>query len=103
MATTGAGSSPAPSPARTAGHTTYQLRCHVRKGGHARLDEVRRMLNTLYNAALQERRDAWRMAGKSMSLYDQNASLTAVRADWPEWADLDTAVARECCEGSTAP
>ena len=75
-------------------HTTYQLRCHVRRSGHARLAEVCRMLNTLYNAALQERRDAWRMAGKSISLYDQQVALTSVRADWPEWTALNVEVAR---------
>ena len=74
--------------------TTHQLRCHVRKAGHARLDEVCRMLNTLYNAALQERRDAWRMRGVHISLYDQTAELTQVRADWPEWAGLDVNIAR---------
>ena len=52
------------------------------------------MLNTLYNAALQERRDAYRMAGKSINLYQQNAALTTIRADWPEWAALDVSVGR---------
>ena len=75
-------------------HTTHQLRCHIRKSGHARLGEVRGMLNTLYNAALQERRDAYRMAGKSINLYQQNAALTTIRADWPEWAALDVSVGR---------
>lgn len=36
---------------------------------------------TLYNAALQERRDAWRMAGKSVNYYDQANQLKAIRAD----------------------
>ena len=58
------------------------------------MDDARRMLNTLYNAALQERRDAYRMAGKSVSLYEQNAALTAIRSDWPEWAALDVNVSR---------
>ena len=75
-------------------HTTYQLRCHIPKPGHARLAEVRRMLNTLYNAALQERRDAWRMAGISVSLYEQNVELTAIRADDPNWAMLDVQLGR---------
>ena len=75
-------------------HTTYQLRCYLSKSGHPRLDEVRRMLNTLYNAALQERRDAWKMAKKSVSLYDQNAQLTSIRSDQTEWAALDTSLSR---------
>lgn len=34
----------------------------------------------LYNAALQERRDAWRMAGKSLNYYDQANQLKEIRA-----------------------
>ena len=75
-------------------HTTYQLRCHIRQSGHRRLDEICGMLNRLYNAALQERRDAYRMAGVSVNLYQQNVQLTAIRADAPEWAALDVNVGR---------
>ncbi len=52
------------------------------------------MLNTLYNAALQERRDAYRMQGQSVSLYEQNTQLTVIRSEQPEWAALDVNVAR---------
>jgi putative transposase len=34
----------------------------------------------LYNAALQERRDAYRMAGKSLNYYDQASQLKDIRA-----------------------
>lgn len=34
----------------------------------------------LYNAALQERRDAWRMQRKSVSFYDQTRQLTEIRS-----------------------
>lgn len=34
----------------------------------------------LYNAALQERRDAWRMQKKSIGFYEQDAQLGAIRA-----------------------
>lgn len=41
----------------------------------------------LYNAALEERISAWRMAGKSISYEDQAKSLTAIRRELPEdWA-----------------
>ncbi|HET9058464.1 MAG TPA: transposase [Acidimicrobiales bacterium] len=42
----------------------------------------------VYNAGLQERRDAWRMAGKSIALFDQFnqiASLRGVRDDVLAW------------------
>ena len=75
-------------------HTTFQLRCHVRESGHVRLAEVCAMLNRLYNAALQERRDAYRTAGVSVNLYGQYAGLTAIRGDDPSWKALDVNVSR---------
>src|SRR4051794_20962869 len=35
----------------------------------------------LYNGALQERRDAWKMQHASISYYDQAGQLKAIRAD----------------------
>ena len=37
--------------------------------------------NRIYNAALEERIDAWRKAGKSITKFDQMNSLTQVRSD----------------------
>ena len=75
-------------------NVTHQLRCHVRRGGHERIAQVCGMLNRLYNAGLQERRDAWRMAGESLDLYYPYSELTLVRGDDPGWAALDVNVAR---------
>ena len=38
----------------------------------------------LYNAALQERRDAWRMRGTSVGVYSQMLQLTEIRAAHPD-------------------
>lgn len=44
----------------------------------------------LWNAALQERIDAWRKAGKSISYEDQCASLTQIRGELPDdWAIMN--------------
>ena len=56
--------------------------------------EVKGHLNRLYNAALQERRYAYSMGGKSVSLYDQAREFTGVRADDPEWAAMDVQLGR---------
>ena len=48
----------------------------------------------LYNAALQERRDAWRMCGETIRLYDQIKALTGLRQDDPEWAAQSVEIAR---------
>ena len=42
----------------------------------------------LYNAALEERISAWSKAKKSISYVDQCKSLTVLRKDLPEWADI---------------
>lgn len=43
----------------------------------------------LYNACLQERRDAWKMQGKSLNYYDQANELKELRQAIPEVATLN--------------
>ena len=42
----------------------------------------------LYNAALEERIDAWRKAGKSISYFDQQNALPEIKAARPEFIEL---------------
>jgi putative transposase len=42
----------------------------------------------LYNAALEERIDAWRKTGKSISYYEQQNVLPAIKADRAEFIEL---------------
>ena len=76
-------------------HRTYQERGYCTRAGYDRLDEVLGQLCDLGNAALQERRDAWRIARKRISYQDQCRSLTLVRQDEPdELGRLNVAAAR---------
>lgn len=43
----------------------------------------------LYNAALEQRRLAWRMSGKSVTFAEQCRDLTGLRADDPAYAQLN--------------
>ncbi|MHB8148372.1 MAG: helix-turn-helix domain-containing protein [Vulcanimicrobiaceae bacterium] len=43
----------------------------------------------LYNAALEQRKAAWRLQRKSLSAYDQSRDLTALRADDERYARLN--------------
>jgi putative transposase len=55
-------------------------------------DKLTGLLDTarhLYNAALQERRDAYRMQGKSLNYYDQAGELKELRHELPEVAQLN--------------
>lgn len=55
-----------------------------------------RLLCELYNAALQERRDAWQRAGVSISFAHQSRQLTEVRAADPIYAGINRKVAEDC-------
>jgi putative transposase len=49
----------------------------------------------LYNAALQERRDAYRMAGKSVSYYEQKRELPGVEEERPEYRQVGSQVLQD--------
>lgn len=44
----------------------------------------------LYNAALQERRDAWKLEHKSISWFDQNLQLVAIKKERPDVAGVSS-------------
>lgn len=48
----------------------------------------------LYNAALQERRDAWRRQRVSVQYLDQQKALTEIRSAFPEWQAVPVWIAR---------
>jgi len=60
----------------------YQLRPTVRQGGA--LEQARRTQCELYNAALEDRRGAWRWERRSVSYIEQCRTLTELRAVRPE-------------------
>ena len=60
-------------------HATYQFRGATTKAGYERLDDVLRLSRFLYNAALQDRRDAFRR--RSVPLDDWNARERRLELD----------------------
>lgn len=58
------------------------------------LDSWLHQCQQLYNAALQERRDAWRKQRVGLTLYGQQKELTQVRAADPELAAVPVGVSR---------
>ena len=73
---------------------TYRYPLKATRRQLAVLDEWRVRCAELYNAALEQRRTAWRMSRTSVTRYDQTADLTALRAAMPEWAAMPALVAR---------
>ena len=49
----------------------------------------------LYNAALQERRDAYRMVGKRLNYYDQANQLPDIKAIREEYRDIHSQVLQD--------
>src|SRR5713101_3679795 len=49
----------------------------------------------LYNASLQERRDAYRMVGKSITYYDQANQLPEIKDIREEYRDIHSQVLQE--------
>lgn len=75
-------------------HKTLQLRGYLTKAGYAQLDAVLAECAILYNAAIQEWRDAYKSAGVSVNIFHQNKEFTAVRAADTFWGDISTLVGR---------
>lgn len=72
---------------------TYRYRLYPSKAQAIFLDGQLREACGLYNAGLQERRDAYRMCGKSLTYYDQANQLKEIRAEG--WLDLANF---SCCQ-----
>lgn len=64
----------------------YRLRPNV--AGLVYLLSILDRCRDLYNGALQERRDAYKKVGKSIGFASQCRSLTEIRKDLPEYANL---------------
>jgi len=58
---------------------TFVFRLKPTRAQHASLQAILKSQRHLYNAALQERRDAWSKSKTSISLNDQTKSLTEIR------------------------
>ncbi len=62
---------------------TYKYRLNPEKRQHLALERILEQQRQLYNAALEERIEAYRRCGRTISEFDQSRSLTIIRADDP--------------------
>jgi putative transposase len=74
---------------------TYKYRLYPTRAQEAALVETLDRCRELYNAALQERRDAYRMAGKTITYYQQKAELPAVKDARPEYRTIYSQVLQD--------
>ena len=73
-------------------HRTYKYRLVPTRKQDELLSWTLARCRELYNAALQHRRDAYRMAGKSLNFYDQANELVDVKEVRPEYRAVHSQV-----------
>ena len=73
---------------------TLQLRGYCSRNGYLRLQQVLAMARTLYNAALQERRDAYRHSRNKITYNHQQNQITLIKKDLPEYKEVDLRIWR---------
>jgi putative transposase len=71
---------------------TFRYRVYPTKRQELVLNSQLAICAELFNAALQERREAWQRERKSISWFDQNLQLTAIKKDRADVAGINLAV-----------
>lgn len=73
---------------------SFELRLKPKAAQRAELARILADSCETYNAALQERRDAWELCRKRITYYDQTSELTELRKD-PQFASIGVGIQRE--------
>lgn len=73
---------------------TYKYRLCPEARQHRALERILEQQRQLYNAALEERIEAYRRCGRTISDVDQSRSLTVIRADDPAFALVQRRIQR---------
>lgn len=75
--------------------TTINTPGYIRgKSAQRRFDDVLRMHCDLYDCAREQRINAYKFMGKSVSMYDQFNVLVSLREHNPQWCDISSAIER---------
>jgi transposase len=73
----------------------YKFRLYPNKQQEEKLFWTLARCRELYNAALAERKDAYRMAGKSINYYEQKRDLPEIKEIRPEYHDIHSQVLQD--------
>ncbi len=73
----------------------YKFRIFPTKGQLTTLEHTLDLCRELYNAALQERRDAYRMVGKSLNYYDQANQLKEIKEERTDLKEVHSQVLQD--------
>jgi putative transposase len=75
--------------------TTYKEKLRPTPTQKRALEQVLWRCRTLYNTALEQRITAWQRCHVSITRYQQEAELKAIRAAFPEYAAIHSHVLQE--------
>jgi putative transposase len=76
-------------------YVAYKFRMSPNKKTVEQLEWMLERCRELYNAALQERRDAWKMSKKSLSYYDQANQLPYIKESREEYQEIGSHVLQD--------
>jgi putative transposase len=76
----------------------YRYRLYPTKPQEAAMFETLRLTRTLYNAGLEQRIAAHRQQGRTVTAYDQQKELTALKAECPEYARVYSHVLQDALD-----
>src|SRR5215510_9681848 len=74
---------------------TYRYKLKPTPHQGLELERVLMLCRHLYNAAVGERREAWRMRGVTVTYYQQKAELPAIKEAMPEYAEVNAQVLQD--------
>ena len=73
----------------------YQYKLKPTPEQERTLDRTLMLCRHVYNAAVGERREAWRMRGVSVTYYQQKAELPGIKEAMPEYAEVNAQVLQD--------
>src|SRR5437868_9059743 len=76
-------------------HKAFMYRLYPTSKQEEQLTWVLDRCRELYNAALEERREAYRMAGKSLGYCDQASELSGLKETCPEYKKVGSQVLQD--------
>jgi putative transposase len=76
----------------------FKYRLYPTQPQHKDLERTLALCRQLYNAALQERREAYQKAGKTVGFYEQKRWLPEIRTELPEYKGIHSQVLQNVIE-----
>ena len=74
---------------------TYKYKLKPTPEQERMLERVLMLCRHVYNAAIGERREAWRMRGVTVTYYQQKAELPGIKEAMPEYAEVNAQVLQD--------